>query len=252
MAALGLRLSFFPVAVVPWAVSDAGPSMKAVLFDLDRTLLDRDAAAVEHARWIWSNSSARADATKDFFVARFVQLDARGRGDKRAWFQTLVSEFALSGTAAAMLDEFEREFPAAIAPFGDAIPLLRALRREGVLTGVVSNGRGPFQRAKLAGSGLLPWLDVTVISEEAGFKKPDPRIFRVALEALRCRAKEAMFVGDSEETDVRGARQVGMFAVLRRYPGENFATEANREISSLGEILSLVRSTKEGRSDSTT
>jgi len=218
--------------------------MKAVLFDLDRTLLDRDLAFVKYVEQIWPKSKIKAGTKKELFVSRFIQLDARGRGDKRAMFQTLVSEYLPDCDADALLEKFESVFPATIAPFGDAIPLLVALRKDGVLTGVVSNGRGKFQRAKLASSGLLALLDVVVISEEAGFKKPDPRIFHIALDSLHCAAEEVMFVGDSEETDIRGAKAVGMIAVLRRYSDEDFATEAYKEISSLGEILPLVRSAK--------
>lgn len=218
--------------------------MKAVLFDLDRTLLDRDVAFVKYAEQIWANSKIKAATKKELFVSRFSQLDARGRGDKRAMFQTLVSEFLPDGDADALLEKFERVFPTAVAPFGDAIPLLEALHKEGILAGIVSNGRGKFQRAKLASSGLLPLVDVVVISEEVGFKKPDPRIFHMALDSLHCTAEEAVFIGDSEETDVRGAKAVGMFAVLRRYPDEAFTTEAGQEITSLGEILPLVRSAR--------
>jgi putative hydrolase of the HAD superfamily len=221
--------------------------MKAVLFDLDRTLLDRDAAVAKYAGQIWARSGNGMEATGNLFAARFVQLDARGRGDKRILFQTLVSEFLPGFNVEAMREGFEKDFPAAVRPFGDAIPLLKALGQEGVLAGVVSNGRSLFQRAKLAGSGLLPLLDVVVISEEVGFKKPDPRIFKVALDALRCPPEEAMFVGDSEETDVLGAKEVGMHVLLRRYPGERFTTSACGEISSLGEVMSMKRSAMKAR-----
>jgi FMN phosphatase YigB (HAD superfamily) len=67
--------------------------MKAVLFDLDRTLLDRDVAFVKYAEQIWAKSKIKSGTKKELFVSRFIHLDARGRGDKRAMFQTLVSEF---------------------------------------------------------------------------------------------------------------------------------------------------------------
>ena len=214
--------------------------MKAVLFDLDRTLLDRDAAVAGFAGQIWAGSGTQDDDQSVRFVSRMIQLDARGRGDKRAMFGSLVAEFLPMDDAEALRVKFELTFPATVTPFDDAQPLLEALRRQGVQTGVVSNGRANFQRAKLAHSGLLPLLDVVVISEAAGCKKPDPRIFRLALDALGCPAEAAIFVGDSEETDVRGAKSAGMFAVLRRYATDNFATEAQAEIASLSGLLPII------------
>ena len=213
--------------------------MKAVLFDLDRTLLDRDSAIAEYAERLWERWKTPNDPGRVEFVSRFVELDARGRGDKQAMFRSLVSEVLSGGDAEVLHQEFEGGFPASVHPFADALPVLQALRKEGLLLGVVSNGRGKLQRAKLAGSQLVGLLDVIIISEEIGFRKPAPEIFHAALEALHCRAEEVVLVGDSEQTDIQGAKAAGMFPVLRRYAGETFPTEAHREVWSLSDLLAL-------------
>lgn len=91
------------------------------------------------------------------------------------------------------------------------------LDRAGIRRGVITNGTGRTQRAKLRALGIhvpgLPTPDVTVISEEVGCKKPDPKIFRTALRLARCAAAEAWFVGDHPTIDVAGARNCGMTAV---------------------------------------
>ena len=51
------------------------------------------------------------------------------------------------------------------------------------------------------------------MSEEAGVSKPDPRIFRIALERLGCAAGEAVMVGDSWSADIVGARAAGIRAI---------------------------------------
>ena len=218
--------------------------MKGVLFDLDRTLLDRDTALLNYAKNVWVSRKSKTEEGVERFTARFIEIDARGRGDKRITFEVLVSEFFRDCTPGELQEHFDRNFPRFVLPFEDTVSLLNSLRSDGLRVGVVSNGRSEFQRAKLVGTGILPLLDVVVISEEIGCKKPDPRMFQAALDALCCRPEEAMFVGDSEEADIRGSQAVHMHAILRRYSGEIFPTQALHEVLALGEILSIVRNAR--------
>ncbi|MGC1378074.1 MAG: HAD family hydrolase [Anaerolineales bacterium] len=77
-------------------------------------------------------------------------------------------------------------------------------------TGVITNNTSLEQREKLDTYGLMPWMDVVVISEEVGVTKPDPAIFNIALERLDCSPAQAVMLGDSWEVDVLGARQAGI------------------------------------------
>ncbi len=156
-------------------------------------------------------------------------------------YQSLVAEFMPERDPVLLAEDFRQRFPGSVTAFPDAIPTLESLRRTGYRTGVVTNGRGCGQRQKLASTGLLSLLDVVVISEETGIKKPNPEIFLMALSALGCRADESVFVGDSEEADVKGAKAAGMRALLRRYVGHDFSTQADAEIGSLAEVLAYLR-----------
>ena len=169
-----------------------------------------------------------------------MELDARGRGDKRLLFQSLAAEFLTSHDPLAMQREFDELFAASVRPFPDAVPVLRELRGRGLLTGVVSNGRAKLQRAKLTGAGMLDYLDTVVISEEFGCKKPAPAIFTAALDSLQCPPGNTAFVGDSEELDITGPKAAGMFTILLRYSGDSFPTRADCEVTSLSEILNII------------
>jgi putative hydrolase of the HAD superfamily len=79
-----------------------------------------------------------------------------------------------------------------------------------VSTGVVTNNVAVEQRQKIAACGFGPLLDAVIISEEAGITKPDPRIFRLALETLGCEAADTVMIGDAWETDIAGARAAGI------------------------------------------
>src|SRR5205814_10055227 len=84
-------------------------------------------------------------------------------------------------------------------------------------------------------SPLRERLDATVFSYEVGIRKPDPRIFRRALDAVGAAPAEALFVGDGGSDELRGARAVGMASVLvtrfltRAYPQRIEATRAHAD-----------------------
>ncbi len=87
-------------------------------------------------------------------------------------------------------------------------PVLERLKERYPL-GLVSNNFGNLA-AQLAELGLEDLFDVAVDSTLVGVSKPDPRIFRIALEALGVPPRQAAYVGDHFENDVRGAKAAGM------------------------------------------
>src|SRR5262249_29676561 len=78
---------------------------------------------------------------------------------------------------------------------------------------VVTNGETRQQEAKLRRTGLDRYLAAWVISEEAGVRKPNPRIFAIAAERARTRLAGAWMVGDSPEADIGGAAAAGVRSV---------------------------------------
>jgi putative hydrolase of the HAD superfamily len=83
---------------------------------------------------------------------------------------------------------------------------------------VVSNSDGRVEEA-LRAADLRRYFDVVIDSALVGVEKPDPAIFRAALDALDVDPGEALYVGDLYEVDVVGARAAGMSAVLLRPEG---------------------------------
>lgn len=95
--------------------------------------------------------------------------------------------------------------------YDDALPTLGSLRARGLKLGLVSNGTRDLG-AFVAHHGLE--VDAAVSSRLHGKIKPDPSIFRAALERLEVEPGEALMVGDQPEDDVEGARSIGMTALL--------------------------------------
>jgi putative hydrolase of the HAD superfamily len=203
-------------------------SPRALLFDLDDTLLDYS-GAVEQC---WAGACALAvDAGVDAAslaqtigeVRRWFWGDpvrhARERVDMlRAW--RTIAERALErvgcpspALAAALAEDFAARRRAAARLFDDALPCLGALRARGVPLGLVTNGDAAMQRDKIACHGLAGYFDVVVIEGELGVGKPDARVYRHALAALGSASADTTMVGDNLDWDVAGAQQCGLAGV---------------------------------------
>ncbi len=123
--------------------------------------------------------------------------------------------------------------------FADAAPTLGALRAAGHALAIVSNWDVSLHGV-LEATGLAGLVDVVVTSAQEGVGKPDPAIFRIALERLGgLAAVEAAHVGDDLESDVRGARAAGIAAILidRAAPAGEPPAAGVRVVRSLQELL---------------
>jgi putative hydrolase of the HAD superfamily len=127
-------------------------------------------------------------------------------------------------------------------PYADAAPALAKLRAAGLRLAVVSNWDCSL-RAVLGELGLAAAVDAIVVSAQVGVRKPDPRIFRAALEQLRFDEGNALFVGDSLETDVLGARAAGLRAFLLDRAASAPGDQEVASVSSLTELVALVAPT---------
>ena len=100
-----------------------------------------------------------------------------------------------------------------------SVELLETLRADGLRIGLVSNAFDPgeFMREDLAVHGIADLIDAAVFSSEIGVRKPDPRIYRVVLDALGVGPERALFVGDRVLEDVQGPAALGMHTCLATY-----------------------------------
>ena len=131
-------------------------------------------------------------------------------------------------------------------PIADAVATLPRLRASGRKLGIVSNADGTVEARLRAegicqvGAGRGVEMDVIVDSGAVGVRKPDPRIFALALDALQLLPTEAVHVGDSLITDVGGARAAGI-RPLHIDPFHLCPHRADHEhIATLDEVLALL------------
>jgi putative hydrolase of the HAD superfamily len=73
--------------------------------------------------------------------------------------------------------------------------------------------------------GLLHYFNPIIVSGDYGYRKPDPRLFQKALDALQVRPEQALFFGNDLFHDISGAQQVGMKAILVSYNQGNTSSQ---------------------------
>lgn len=96
----------------------------------------------------------------------------------------------------------------------DAVPTLRALREAGYQIGLISNaGYDDDIQVLIDQAGLRPYLDFIVSSAACRIRKPDARIFQLALDHFGIHPDQAVMVGDFLAADVLGANRLGMSSV---------------------------------------
>jgi putative hydrolase of the HAD superfamily len=234
-----------------------GETPRAVLFDLDGTLMDHDAARVAGlrahlAQWLpgaQASELARLDAEWQRLEERHYDEYAEGRcsmqeqrrrrvrGMHEALGRELVSEAAADEWFAAYLEHYRARWSA----FEDAIPALEALVAANPATelAVVTNGEGEAQRAKLAAIGLAERFPLVVASGEVGVAKPDAAIFALACERLEVEPAQAAHVGDRLDLDAHGAAAAGLRGIWLARPGASAPAPAAAADTGIATISTL-------------
>ena len=95
----------------------------------------------------------------------------------------------------------------------NAIPVLQALKKNKTLALISNYDHPPHIYSLLSDMALYGFFDSIVISGDVGVKKPDPRIFSIALQQTNLRSNEVVYVGDTLE-DIQGARAAGISPIL--------------------------------------
>jgi putative hydrolase of the HAD superfamily len=211
--------------------------IKAVIFDLDGTLLNRDESVKKFIdkqyerlnKWV-------GHIPKEKYTTRFIELENRGYVWKDKVYQQLVDELDITGiTWGGLLQDYISQFKNSCVPFPNLLSMLEELRSNNLILGMITNGHGDFQKWSIHSLGIGSYFDKILISELEGIKKPDPQIFKRALEQLNVSSNESIFVGDHPENDVKAARNIGMKGIWKKdFQWDNI--EADFIVDDLAEI----------------
>lgn len=231
---------------------------KALLVDLDDTILDSDSnadvvwlevckeftcrfgsvtvenlhAAVMDARgWLWGDLERARKARLDLWQARRDILT-------RALARLRISN---PPVVDGMADRYAAIREEELKPFPGAIDTLRRLKAAGIRMGLLTNGSSESQQGKVDKHGLAEFFDHIQIEGEFGIGKPDERAFRNALHVLGVSPADTWMIGDNLDFDIHAAQQLGIYAIWVDAPGNGLPTgtpvRPDRTIRSLSELI---------------
>lgn len=206
------------------------PFPRALLVDLDDTILDDTGPSDDLWRQVCAEAAQQIDGLDPAGLFAAVDEYRRwywgdperhrvGRADLRAATAQIVrTAFTRIGAAPLALadvvanryrdlrDEHQCLFPG-------AVDTLARLRAHGVRLAMLTNGGAAAQRAKIERFGLAPYFDFILVEGEFGCGKPDPRVYRAAMDQLGSNPSETWCIGDNLEWDVAAPQRQGVFGI---------------------------------------
>lgn len=220
--------------------------IKAVVFDLDNTLVDfmkMKRRAIEEA--IPAMIDAGLKITPEY-ANKLIDEIYKEQGIE---YQQVFDEFLKRvlhkvnyQILAAGIVAYRRAREAALKPYPHVNSTLNQLLKMGIKMGVLSDA--PIKEAwlRLAYLNFHHIFDAVVTFDETGERKPSPLPFKIILERLQVKPQEALMVGDWAERDIVGASNVGMKTAFARY-GDTFNTEshnADYDLNDFSEIEDII------------
>ena len=233
-------------------------TFKAILFDLDNTILAYDIAGETTWKELASNFARRIDGlASDILLSAIHEArdefwddsdrDRWGRRDLWSARREIVSlAFSRLGVDALtvaheLADMFTATRDIALKPFPGAIETLGHLVGSGIRLALITQGQADFQRPKIERFGLNSLFESILVEDEFGVGKPDKRVFLHSLEKLGAEPKDAWMVGDSLINDVEGAQKVGMTGIWVDWRGngllESTSVQPDRIITTISELV---------------
>ncbi len=227
---------------------------KHIFFDLDHTLWDFETNSKQALFQIYSEQKLieRGVPVFDNFYNRYVPINdrywARYHNQivskeklRLGRFYDTLKEFGIIDEALAetMAQSYLDLSPRMTALFADAVDVLKYLQSKYTLH-LITNGFAEVQWIKIENSGLKPFFEHIIVSEEVGTQKPDKAIFEIAMERAKTNAAESIMIGDNYNTDIVGARNAGMDQIFFN-PKKNRKREpVTFEITTLVELKEIL------------
>ena len=221
--------------------------IKAIIFDLDNTLLDfvkMKQFAVKAAITAMIEAGLNVDeekAYKDIFDL-YVS---------KGWENQQVFDDYLNQTVgnvsnkilAAGIVSYRRAREATLLVYPNVNKTLIELIKMGIQLSVVSDAPSREAWMRLYYLNLHHVFDPVLTFDDTGVRKPSPKPFEMALEIMKSSPDEVLMIGDWPERDVVGAKQIGIKTIFARY-GDTFGTVdsgADWDVNDIYELVDIVK-----------
>lgn len=215
--------------------------IRGILFDFDSTLSSRYESAYRMYRHLMHAILPDMDPASLAFEAmiqRIMYWDQYGTVNKAYVIERIRDNYAPGIDVRKWNDYWYAHFHEYQVLMPHAAEILEELQKKYRL-GLVTNGAGKSQLAKVYALGLEKYFPVMIASGDFGSDKPDPAIFRKAAEELDLPCEEVAFVGDTFQTDIAGAYAAGMKPVWLCYEKRTVSDYPVTKISDFAELRDM-------------
>ncbi len=226
-------------------------STKAVIFDLDDTLISEVAYAESGYRTVASVINKKYGLDKDP-VQIFEELLDLFNTDHKNVFNRFLKDNGLSDDRDCVMELVEayREHLPEIDYFDDVRPALEGLKNKKIITGILSDGYSVTQRQKVRALGAENDFDIIILTDNLGRDawKPSPRGFQIIEDRFKLSPYEILYVGDNPKKDFYLSRSAGIkTARIKRekgvYNNESYFEDVKEDYS-IDSLLDLIRITE--------
>jgi len=221
--------------------------IKAVIFDLDNTLLDFKKMKEQGVR---ASIGAMIEAGLDYNEKKAYD-DIFEIYHEKGWEYRLVFDDFLENTIgkidnkflAAGIVAYRRAKEATLLVYPNVRRTLIYLIKHGIKIAVVSDAPSREAWMRIYYLNLHHVFDVVVTHDDSKVHKPSPIPFKMALNKLNVNPDETLMIGDWPERDVVGAKQVGMKSIFARYgdTAEIKDSGADWEVDDIYEIVNIIK-----------
>jgi len=209
----------------------ANTEKATLLFDIDNTLVDRDAAFLRYVQdFMERNKSAFGDENLARVRDNIHALDSHGRKDRSLFCQEILHHYPRLPYSADTLWDDHMTLPDFVQEDKCLADMLERLSSQYQLM-IISNGSASMQGSKLQNAGLNHRFEHIFISAEVGYEKPDLRLFSHALGF--CKNTEIVMIGDDYINDMQPAMALQLKTIFVNPGKMQVAVRPDQEITSI-------------------
>ena len=220
--------------------------IKAVVFDLDNTLVD-----------FYRVKRASCGAAIDAMIDAGLEMD-RQKATELLFelyeqygieYKQIFQEFLIQAIGkvdwkilASGIVAYRRSKAGALETYPGVKATLIQLKSQGIRLAILSDAPRMNAYIRLASLRLLDFFDIVITTDDTGVHKPDPKAFETVLKALQLPANEVLMVGYWPERDIQGAKAAGMKTCYARYGAVRKGDEipADFALNAFRELLEVV------------
>ena len=239
--------------------------LKAVIFDLDDTLIDWSGVKMSWEDIIYQQVTPlmqHLNTERGYNIEQYKFVERFQQRMRSAWMNTSPPEWVAPHHRAVLvetLNEFDVDesddeelykrlkwgLIPGVKAFPDARNVLETLRNNDIQRAILTNAAQPMalRDIEIETLDLIEYFDVRCSAADVGTIKPHPRPFQVVLRELGVTAEEAFYVGDRPQDDVAGAQAAGMRAIWIRRPHSSQLSpgiKPNAIVDSLTEVIKVI------------